>query len=219
MISYIYCMNSRLLIFEDNNALRASLVSLLGNEEGYLLVGDFSQVTDIDKILKRSNPDIVILDIDMPGKDGIWAIPRIKEFNPHIHVVMYTQFEDDEKLFKSICAGADGYILKKTSPFKLVEALKEVEEGGAPMSPLIAKKILHSFQSKKRSSKSYDLTTREVQVLNLLVKGFSIKYMASELDIAYETCRSHLKNIYAKLHVNCGKEAIAKILSEKIQLE
>ncbi|AVR46858.1 two-component system response regulator [Christiangramia fulva] len=213
-------MNSRLLIFEDNDSLRASMVSLLQNEEGYFLVGDFSNVLDVKNILEKLNPDIVILDIDMPGKDGIWAIPIIKEFNPLIHIVMYTQFEDDEKLFKSLCAGADGYVLKKTSPFKLVKAIKEVEKGGAPMSPSIAKKVLSSFkQIERKSTFSYDLTEREIQVLNLLVKGYSIKYMASELGIAYETCRSHLKNIYTKLHVNCGKEAIAKVLSEKIELE
>ena len=212
-------MLTQLVIFEDNDVLRNSLVTLLNDGKEYQVVGNFPDVLLAKENVLELNPALVILDIDMPEKDGISAIPIIKEVNPEIFIVMYTQFEDDEKIFRSLCAGADGYILKKTSPAKLFAALNEVRNGGAPMSPAVARKVLNSFYAaSKKAHIKYNLTEREVEVLNLLTKGCSVKYIAAELDIAYETCRSHLKNIYTKLHVNCGKEAIAKVLAEKIIL-
>jgi len=209
-------MVNQLVIFEDNESLRKSLVTLLNSSVDYNVAGDFSNVLDAKENIEAIKPDLVIMDIDMPKKDGISAIPIIKEINPEILVVMYTQFEDEDKIFRSLCAGADGYILKKTSPLQLFNALDEVRKGGAPMSPAIARKVLESFHS--HSSIKYKLTQREIEVLKLLMKGCSIKYIASELFIAYDTCKSHLKNIYIKLHVNCGKEAVAKIMAEKIVL-
>ena len=128
---------------------------------------------------------------------------------------MYTVFEDDEKLFECLCAGANGYLLKKTPPARLFDAIQEVLEGGAPMSPVIARKVLNTFQVKETSNK-YKLSPREIEVLQWLIKGYSIKIIAAEMNLAFDTVRSHLKNIYQKLHVNCGKEAIAKALSERI---
>lgn len=212
-------MKNRLLIFEDNERLRKSLVMLLKSSGEYTVSGDFPNVLKIKETIESFYPNMVILDIDMPGKDGISAIPVIKEIDPEILVVMYTQFEDDDKIFRSLCAGADGYILKKTSPNQLFKALADVRSGGAAMSPAIAKKVMASFREDHLGAAvKYNLTEREIEVLKLLIKGCSIKFIASELQIAYETCRSHLKNIYIKLHVNCGKEAIAKILAEKIKL-
>jgi DNA-binding NarL/FixJ family response regulator len=210
-------MAIRLVIFEDNEVLRNSLATLLGGCEDYELVGAYGDVLQVQEMVEKHLPEVVVLDIDMPGKDGISAIPIIKEVNPNISVVMYTQFEDDEKLFSCLCAGADGYVLKKTSPLKLFQAITDVREGGAPMSPAIARKVLSSFHSKQQTAQlQYDLTSRELEVLQLLVKGYSVKLIAAELDIAFDTSRSHLRNIYRKLHVNCGKEAIAKVLAEKI---
>ena len=212
-------MLTQLVIFEDNEGLRKSLVMLLNDGVKYNVKGDFPDVSRAAESIAALRPNLVIMDIDMPGKDGISAIPLIKEVDPEISVVMYTQFEDDEKIFKSLCAGADGYILKKTSPVKLFDALEEVRKGGAPMSPAIARKVLGSFRTGSGQAKvKYNLTEREIEVLKLLTSGYSVKYIAAELNIAYETCRSHLKNIYTKLHVNCGKEAIAKVLAEKINL-
>jgi DNA-binding NarL/FixJ family response regulator len=127
---------------------------------------------------------------------------------------MYTVFEDDEKLFQCLCAGANGYLLKKTPPAKIFDAIQDVVDGGAPMSPSIARKVLSSFQHGK--SNSYSLTPREKDVLQLLIKGYSSKMIAAGLTISFDTARSHLKNIYTKLHVNCGKEAISKALIEHI---
>lgn len=210
-------MAIRLVIFEDNKLLRVSLATLFRTSEEYTLVSTYGNVLDAKAVISHDVPDVVILDIDMPRMDGIAAIPIIKEVNPHISVIMYTQFEDDDKLFSSLCAGADGYVLKKTSPLKLFEAIGEVRKGGAPLSPVVARKVLDFFHRKQKPAQEhYDLTTRETEVLQLLVQGCSVKFIASELDIAFETSRSHLRNIYRKLHVNCGKEAIAKVLAEKI---
>ena len=204
-----------IIIFEDSEQLRHSLVTLLNNSEGYQVTGDYDNVMDAANIIRRQPPDVVIMDIDLPEKSGIEGVRIIKETKPETLVIMYTMFEDDEKLFNSLCVGANGYILKKTSPYKLFEAINEVMEGGAPMSPTIAKRVLQSFQNKS-AARQYHLSQRESEILQLLIKGYSIKLIAAELKIAFDTTRAHLRNIYQKLHVNCGKEAIAKVLSEKI---
>ncbi len=212
-------MSTSLILFEDNVELRKVLVNLLNNSEDYIVTGDYSDVLNVAEIIRDTLPDVVIMDINMPGMTGIKAISIIKEEKPDISIVMYTQFEDEDKLFKSLCAGADGYILKKTSPFELIDAIDEVCAGGAPLSPSIAKKILNSFTIKQKPAGiRFQLTTKENEILQLLVKGYSVKLIAFEMGITYNTTRTHLRNIYRKLHVNCGKEAIAKILSEKIIL-
>ncbi|SHF13379.1 response regulator [Flavisolibacter ginsengisoli] len=206
-----------IIIFEDDDQLRDSLVALIGNSNSndYTVIGNYSNAMDAATIVRRYKPDVVIMDIHMPGKTGIEAVSEIKEARPQTFIIMYTMFENDESLFSSLCAGANGYILKKTSPFKLFEAINEVMEGGAPMSPSIAKRVLQSFEVKS-SRHEYHLTPREKEILQLLVKGYSIKIIADELNISFDTARTHLKNIYPKLHVNCGKEAIAKVLRERI---
>ncbi len=210
-------MIASLILFEDNVALRKTLVNLINNSERYIVVGDYENVLNVVDITNEKRPDIVIMDINMPGMNGIEAISLIKEARPDVFIVMYTQFEDHDKLFKSLCAGADGYILKKVSPFKLIDAIDEVCCGGAPMSPSIAKKVLNSFRVRKKPiSTHYNLTPKESAIIQLLIKGYSVKLIAAESKVSYDTTRSHLRNIYRKLHVNCGKEAIAKILSEKI---
>ena len=212
-------MSKGLIFFEDNIELRKTLVNLLGNNEKYIVLGDYDDVSNVADIIKEKTPEIIILDINMPGMSGIEAISVIKEAKPDVSIIMYTQFEEEEKLFKCLCAGADGYILKKTSPFKLVESIDEVSDGGTPLSPSIAKKILYSFRDKQKTTNlQYNLTNKETEILQLLVKGFSVKLIAAEMNISYNTARTHLKNVYNKLHVNCGKEAIAKILAEKIIL-
>lgn len=208
-------MSIKIVIFEDNDRMRESLCWLLSATEDYEVAGDYNQCTDAANIVQLHKPDIVLMDIDMPGESGIKGVLLVKEARPQTAVIMYTVFEDDEKLFQCLCAGADGYLLKKTAPAKLIEAIREVLAGGAPMSPAIAKKVLHCFHTKKEANK-YELSPREIEVLQWLTKGYSIKLIASEMNLAFDTIRSHLKNIYQKLHVNCGKEAIVKALKEKI---
>jgi DNA-binding NarL/FixJ family response regulator len=207
-------MPPKIILFEDNDRLRESLAYLL-KMNGYDVAGDFSNCNEASTIIRVYEPDVVLMDIDMPGDSGITGVTRIKESRPETAVIMYTVFEDDEKLFQCLCAGANGYLLKKTPPAKLFEAIQDVLEGGAPMSPTIARKVLGTFQV-KRDAKLYDLSPREIEVLQWLIKGYSIKLIASEMHLAFDTIRSHLKNIYQKLHVNCGKEAIVKALRERI---
>ena len=204
-----------IIIFEDNEPLRESLVVLLKSSPEYEVMGDYSNCRDAANIIRRSKPDVVIMDIDLPVQSGIQGTRTIKETRPDTSVIMYTMFEDDKKIFDSLCAGANGYILKINTPYKLFDAIREVTEGVAPMSPTVARRVLQSFQQKSVQH-IYDLSKRETEILHYLTEGYSIKLIASELKIAYETVRSHLKNIYSKLHVNCGKEAIAKVLKEKI---
>ncbi|HEV8283094.1 MAG TPA: response regulator transcription factor [Chitinophagaceae bacterium] len=210
-------MPIRVIIFEDNDRLRESLAYLLQSVPDYEVLGDYNNCTDAGNITRVYQPDVVLMDIDMPGESGIKGVSMVKEARPQTAVIMYTVFEDDEKLFQCLCAGANGYLLKKTDPEKIFEAIRDVVEGGAPMSPSIAKKVIDSF-SPSKALNHYDLTERELEVLKLLTKGHSTKVIADKLNIAFNTVRSHLKNIYAKLHVNCGKEAIAKVLSENINL-
>jgi len=207
-------MPTTIAIFEDNSRLRDSLVYILQNSDAYAVVAESNSGKEAATIVRVYQPDVVLMDIDMPEVNGIEGVRMIKEARPQTAVIMYTVFEDEERLFQCLCAGANGYILKKTPPEKLFDALHEVMEGGAPMSHSIARKVLSSFQQTKSSQ--YHLTQRENVVLALLIKGYTNKLIAADLQISLDTVRSHLKNIYNKLHVNCGKEAIAKALKEHI---
>ena len=207
-------MPVKIILFEDNDRLRESLVALFSGMDGHKLVGAFNQCTEAGTIARVYEPDVALMDIDLPGESGIKGVQLIKEARPQTSIIMYTVFEDDEKLFQCLCAGANGYLLKKTPMARLLDAIQEVIEGGAPMSPSIARKVLNSFQHGRKNK--YQLSGREVSVLQLLIKGYSTKLIAAELNIAFYTARFHLKNIYQKLHVNCGKEAIAKALAEHI---
>ena len=157
-------MPPRIIIFEDNDRLRESLSYLLGMNN-YKVVGDFNQCTEAANIVRVHEPDVVLMDIDMPMESGIKGVKAIKEARPATAVIMYTVFEDDDKLFECLCAGANGYLLKKTPPAKLFDAIQEVLEGGAPMSPTIARKVLNSFQTSKEANK-YQLSPREIQKEN-----------------------------------------------------
>ena len=207
-------MAIRIIIFEDNDKLRESLAYLIKTQPEYELIGDFNNCNDAANIARIFEPDVVLMDIGMPGQSGINGVRFIKEARPQTAVIMYTVFEDDDKLFKCLCAGANGYLLKQTAPQKLFDGIQEVIAGGAPMSPVIAKKVLNSFQQSR--SNKYFLTPREIDVLNLLIKGYSAKMIANDLIISFDTARTHLKNIYLKLQVNSGKEAIVKAFGEHI---
>lgn len=205
-----------ILIFEDNQRLRQSLRILLEGVEGYIVCGDHENCNHAGSIVKKLEPDLVIMDIDMPGVNGIEGLKLIKEIRPQTFIIMHTVFEDDERLFQCLCSGANGYILKNTSFVALLEAIDNVLHGGAPLSPPIAKKVLLSFQAPPANHFSYNLSAREAEVLKYLVKGFSYKMIASACFISLDTVRGHIRNIYNKLHVNCGREAVAKALHDKI---
>ncbi len=209
-------MATRIMLFEDNSALRQSMKMLLNGVEGYEVVGDHGDCTNASQAVEKLQPDIVIMDIDMPRVDGIEGLRRIKECRPETVVVMHTVFEDDKKLFDCLCAGANGYLLKNSSFAQLLNALEEVQQGGAPMSPAVAAKVLRSFHPSSALKNSYELTKRELELLQYLVKGYSYKMIAADLFISLATVQTHVRNIYTKLHVNCGREAVVVALRDKI---
>ncbi|MEP6513908.1 MAG: response regulator transcription factor [Parafilimonas sp.] len=209
-------MSVRIVIFEDNFRLRQSLKILLNGVEGYTVCGDYENCINAGEIIDEHKPDVVIMDIDMPGVDGIGGLHIIKERRPETYIIMHTVLEDEERLFECLCAGANGYILKNTSFVQLLDAIENVLHGGAPLSPPIAKKVLQSFQQNPVSRSQHNLSERETEVLKYLVKGFSYKMIAATCFISLDTVRGHIRNIYAKLHVNCGREAVVKALRDKI---
>lgn len=209
-------MSTGIVIFEDNQRLRQSLKTLLDGVEGYKVKGDYESCVNAAGIVEEHQPDVVIMDIDMPGVDGIEGLRIIKERSPRTYIIMHTVLEDEERLFKCLCSGANGYILKNTSFVSLLDAIDNVLHGGAPLSPPIAKKVLQSFQSPSSGRLQYNLSEREVEVLKYLVKGYSYKMIAGTCFISLDTVRGHIRNIYSKLHVNCGRKAVAKALKDKI---
>jgi DNA-binding NarL/FixJ family response regulator len=206
----------RIIIFEDNTRLRQSLKILLDGIESYKVCGDFENCDNAAAIVNQQEPDVIIMDIDMPHVNGIEGLRIIKEQRPQTYIIMHTVFEDDERLFQSLCAGANGYILKNSSFTNLLDAIENVLHGGAPLSPLIAKKVLQSFQQTQQKNAQYKLSERETEVLHYLVKGYSYKMIAGECHISLDTVRGHIRNIYSKLHVNCGREAVTKALRDNI---
>lgn len=214
-------MSLRIAIFDDNKNIRESIALLLGTVPGLELAGSFSHVLDCVEDIAACKPDIILMDIEMPGMTGIEAVKLIKKEFPQMQVLMQTVFEDDERVFDSICAGASGYILKNHLNTKLVEAITELQFGGSPMSPSIARKIFNKLQQipqhvKKEEAPDYRLTQREKEVLACIVEGLSYKMIAGRLNISYETVRSHVKKIYEKLHVASLTEAVAKAINQRI---
>ena len=214
-------MSLRITIFDDNKNIRESISLLLATVPQFEVVGSFCHVLDCIDDVRDCKPDIVLMDIEMPGMTGIEAVIKIKKEFPHIQVLMQTVFEDDDRVFDSICAGASGYILKNFLNTKLVDAINELQYGGSPMSPSIARKVLNKMQSvssviKPEEAPDYHLTAREKEVLSCLVNGLSYKMIGAELNISYETVRSHVKKIYEKLHVASLTEVVAKAINQRI---
>lgn len=214
-------MSLRIAIFDDNKNIRESIALLLKMENEFEVVGSFSQVLDCIDDIKECKPDVVLMDIEMPGMSGIEAVRMIRKEFPHIQILMQTVFEDEDRVFDSICAGASGYILKNFINTKLIESIKELQYGGSPMSPTIARKVLTRMQQIPEhvvppETPDYHLTKREKEVLACMVNGLSYKMIADNLQIGYETVRSHVKKIYEKLHVASLTEMVAKAIQQKI---
>jgi DNA-binding NarL/FixJ family response regulator len=214
-------MSLRIAIFDDNKNIRESITMLLQTVPMFDMVGSFAHVLDCVDDVKECKPDIVLMDIEMPGMTGIEAVRAIKKEYPHIQILMQTVFEDDDRVFDSICAGASGYILKNHLNTKLVDAIMELQYGGSPMSPSIARKVLGKLQQMPQhvmpaEAPDYHLTPREKEVLACIVNGLSYKMIADQLNISYETVRSHVKKIYEKLHVASLTEAVAKAINQRI---
>src|SRR4030095_6863512 len=211
-------MKIRAAIFEDNRSLLDGLAALIGGTQGFECVGTFPNCNNLLKNISQVKPHVVLMDIEMPGINGIEAVGMIKEEFPEIKVLMETIFDDDEKIFNSICAGAEGYILKNTSPAEIMDAIREIYEGGGPMTPSIANRVLKMVKNKPETStkESFDLSVREKEILTCLVKGMSYKMVADTCFISIETVNVHIKNIYRKLQVHSKSEAVIKAIRGKI---
>jgi DNA-binding NarL/FixJ family response regulator len=214
-------MSLRIAIFDDNKNIRESISLLLKTVPEFDVVGSYSHVLDCVDDIRECRPDVVLMDIEMPGMTGIEGVKAIKKEWPHVQILMQTVFEDDDRVFDSICAGASGYILKNHLNTKLIDAIKELQFGGSPMSPSIARKVLNKMQSvssviRPEEAPDYHLSGREKEVLSCLVNGLSYKMIAADLNISYETVRSHVKKIYEKLHVASLTEVVAKAINQRI---
>jgi DNA-binding NarL/FixJ family response regulator len=211
-------MSIRVAIFEDNRNLRDGLFQLINGSREFVCVGAFANCNSILEKIEEARPDVVLMDIEMPGLSGIEAVKILKGKYPEIKILMETIFEDNDKIFESVCNGAEGYILKNTSPVQILSAIKEIFEGGAPMTPSIASKVLKMFKSQSsRSIKdNFNLTEREKEILKCLVEGMSYKLIAGHCFISLDTVSGHIKNIYKKLQVHSKSEAVAKAIKRNI---
>lgn len=207
----------KVAIFEDNKHLRETLQLLVNGAEGYECSGAYPDCHNMINVLEGEPCDIILMDIEMPGMNGIEATKLVKKHYPEIQVLIQTVFFEDDYIFNAICAGASGYILKTTTPAGYLQALTDVKDGGSPMTQGIARRMLELFRNKfNPAAVDYNLTSQEKKVLQLLVDGKSYKMIASELFVAFDTVKSHIRNIYSKLHVNSGTEAVSKAIKDKI---
>jgi DNA-binding NarL/FixJ family response regulator len=207
-----------LLIYEDNDSLRESVSNLLTLSKDLLLLAAFPRADEITKHLEHYHPDVILMDIDMPGISGIEAVRKVRPIDKKVHIIMLTVFDDNRHVLDAICAGANGYLLKKHLSDHLPDAIRQVIAGEPPMSPGIARMIIagmHQAQATPTPN-DYKLSTRETEILSNLSKGKGIKLMASDLFISVETVRTHIKNIYEKLQVHTQTEAVSKAINEKL---
>jgi DNA-binding NarL/FixJ family response regulator len=208
-----------ILLYEDNDGLRESLVNLLALSRDFLLLGHYPRAVDVVRQVTELRPDVILMDIDMPGINGIEAVRKVRTVDKKVQILMLTIFDDNRHVLDAICAGASGYLLKKHLSDHLSEAIQLVMQGEAPMSPGIARMIVQSMQEQaaqpaRATAADYGLTNREKEILGQLSKGRGLKIIAGELSISIDTVRTHIKNIYEKLQVHSQAEAVSKALND-----
>lgn len=203
---------TRICIVEDDNLIRDGFALLIGSTYGFQIVNTYSNCEDCLKNLHGDQPDVILMDIELPGMNGIEGIKRVKKINPKINIIVITVYDSDSMVFEALCAGAGGYLTKNMQPSRLLDAIRDIQEGGAPMSTGIARMVVSSFQKNRNSP----LTPRETEVLELLSKGKSYSNIAEDLFVDKETIRTHIKNIYWKLEVHSKAEAIERALKDKL---
>jgi len=204
-------------IIEDQREIREGLKELIDGAEGFLCSAVFGSVEEVLPRIGADLPDVVLVDIGLPGKSGIDGIRLLKESYPDLVLVVLTVFDDDRRVFEAICAGASGYLLKKTPAPRLIQGIREAAEGGAPMSPEIAARVIALFRHVRPAPpEDHDLTPHEVRVLKMLVDGHNYKTAAVELSVSVNTISFHIRHIYEKLHVHTRSEAVAKALRDQI---
>jgi DNA-binding NarL/FixJ family response regulator len=210
-------MPNTISIVEDNDKLRATLAKVIGRTEGFRFASDYANAEDALAGLPKVKPAVVLMDINLPGMNGVECVRKLKVLLPHTQVMMLTVYEDTENIFKALAAGANGYMLKRTPTKDLIEAIREMQRGGSPMTTHIARLVVQSFQKPVAAAPSSggelsDLSEREQQVLDLLAQGLIYKEIAEKLNIGYETVHTYIRRIYEKLQVRTRTEAVAKFL-------
>ena len=214
-----YSNEIRVAIFEDNPIMMDAYRSILNGSPGYNCTGNFTNCNNWKHDIQKSNPDVVLMDIEMTGITGIEATKLIKNEFPEVKILIQTVFEDDAKIFEALCAGANGYILKNTSPVKMLDAVTDVQDGGVAFNPTVAAKVAKLFQqfiAPLTTVNNYQLTEREKEILQLLTQGMPMPRIAEKIFLSYETVRGYVKNIYQKLHVASATEAVSKALKERL---
>lgn len=208
---------AKIVIVEDQRELRDGLATLINFTPGFKCTGSFRSMEEALLRLKYEKPDVVLSDIGLPGMNGIEGIVQIKKLYPDLRILMLTVYDDDERIFDALCAGAVGYLLKRTPPTKLLENIREAITGGAPMSPEVALKVIKLFRDVRPPERvDYDLTPHETRLLKLLVEGYNYTTAAEELKVSYNTIKFHMRNIYDKLQVHSKSEAVAKALRNRL---
>jgi len=207
----------KVAIVEDVRVLRESFAVLIDGTDGFRCTGSFRTMEDALRRLGAELPDVVLADIGLPGMSGIEGVRILKERFPGVTALMLTVYEDDERIFDALCAGASGYLLKKTPPARLLESLKEAATGGAPMSPEVARRVVALFREIRPPERAdYDLTPHEMRLLKMLVEGHNYKTAAAQLGVSFNTICFHIKSIYEKLQVHSKSEAVAKALRNRL---
>jgi DNA-binding NarL/FixJ family response regulator len=207
----------KVAIIEDHHKFREALVFLLNQTPGYQCVASFRSMEEALEKIKFNLPDVALVDIGLPGMSGVEGVRILKERHPSLVLLMNTVYDDDERIFQALCAGASGYLLKKTPPARLIESLDEAIAGGAPMSPEVARRVLSLFREiRPPEHEDYQLTPHELRLLKLLVEGHSYKTAATKLGVSVKTISFHLQKIYEKLQVHSKSEAVAKAFRNRL---
>jgi DNA-binding NarL/FixJ family response regulator len=206
----------KIALFEDNQSFRESLEFVIVTSGDMELCGSFADTNRLRPRIEAVQPDVILMDINIPGINGIDAVKEIKTHFPEIQICMQTVFDQDDKVFASLCAGASGYILKNTPPEKILQAIREVAGGGAFFTPSVARKVLNNFQHQPEKAEYIQLSEKEKEVLKYLVEGLSYKMIGDRLNVSFHTIHTHIKNIYEKLHVNSKGEAVAKAIKNRL---
>jgi DNA-binding NarL/FixJ family response regulator len=210
-------MKIKVVVFDDNDTRRDGLQMMINLTGTMECVGAFPDCRNVVQQVRELKPDVVLMDIDMPHVNGLQGLTLLRTQFPDLKILMQTVFEDDDKIFSCIRAGADGYILKKTPPHELIKGISDVMEGGAPMTPSVARQVLRLFNNKAhKNSEDFKLTEREVEILGFLVKGMSYKMIAEKCFVSLPTISTHIRHIYEKLQVHSGTEAVAKAIEHNI---